>query len=399
MKLKTVSTFALALALSGCSVFQSANDLMGDATSYFLGGEDNQEPPAELASYEPEIRVELIWKESIGEGTENQFLNLGLSVQKGQLIAADKKGRVQARSLENGDLLWETETGFNLSAGPGAGEQRIYLAGSNADVIALDSKTGQMVWTQKVSSEILARPVVVENLVIIRTADGRINALSVDNGSPVWQFERNVPALTIRGTGTPVILDDYLIAGYANGKMVSLRTLDGKLIWETSIAIPTGRSEVERLVDIDVDPVSAEGVVFVAGYNGGTSAVLALDGDVLWRNEDVSSYAGLFLDWRYLYVTDNNSHVWQLDQRNGASLWKQDELHHRELTAPVSYGDYVVVADLEGYVHWLARADGRQLARFQVTDAPVDAKLLVVQDTVYVYAKNGTIAALKARSL
>ncbi|MGZ8224474.1 MAG: outer membrane protein assembly factor BamB family protein, partial [Methylobacter sp.] len=121
--------------------------------------------------------------------------------------------------------------------------------------------------------------------------------------------------------------------------------------------------------------------------------------DILWRNEIISSYTGLSHDWRYLYLSDSESHVWQLDQRNGASLWKQKDLHQRKLTAPAAYEDYVVVGDFEGYVHWLSNTDGRQLGRVQVTDEPIDAKPVVVDNTVYIYAKDGTLAALKARSL
>jgi outer membrane protein assembly factor BamB len=192
-------------------------------------------------------------------------------------------------------------------------------------------------------------------------------------------------------------VENNVIAGYANGKLLALRLRDGKSVWETTIAIPRGRSEVERLVDLDVNPVETDGVVYISSYQAGTSAVLELDGDVLWRSEDVSSYSGLSYDWRYLYISDTSSHVWQLDQRNGASLWKQDALQNRALTAPVTYDDYVVVGDFEGYLHWLAVSDGRQLGRIKVADSAITAKPVVVENTLYVYSQDGVLAALKAK--
>jgi outer membrane protein assembly factor BamB len=188
-----------------------------------------------------------------------------------------------------------------------------------------------------------------------------------------------------------------VIEGYDNGKLMALRLSDGKYVWETSVAIPKGRSEVERLVDLDVDPIEVGGVIYIASYRGGAAAVSELDGDVLWRNEAISSYTGLSNDFRYLYLSDSRDDVWQLDQRTGASLWKQKELHQRKLTAPAVYENYVVVGDFEGYVHWLSTSDGRQLGRIKVADSAIDAKPVVVDDTVYVYANDGTLTALKTR--
>lgn len=396
--LAVLLTSSALLSLPGCAALETTNELVTGVTSYFLGGEDNKEPPAELVEYKPEIEVDALWKEQVGVGADGQFLNLDIAVSYGKVIAADREGLIQARDVNTGDLIWETETEYNFSAGPGTGEGSIILATSNAEVVAFNIETGEQQWVSTVSSEVLANPVVASGSVIIRTTDGRMTALSAKDGSELWTFERSVPALSIRGTGTPIIVEDKVIAGFANGKLLALRLVDGKNSWETSIAIPSGRSEIERLVDLDVDPIEADGVIFISSYQGGTSAVLDIDGDVLWRNEAVSSYSGLSYDWRYLYISDTVSHVWQLDQRNGASLWKQDELNNRILTTPVAYDDFVVTADYDGYVHWLAVNDGRQLGRIKIADSAVDAKPVVVNNIVYIYAKDGTLAALKAKA-
>ena len=370
---------------------------MSEATRYFMGGEDNTEPPTELMKYQAEIETEELWKKKVGVGTEEHYLKLVATVSFGKVFAADREGLIEARDIQTGDLVWKMETDYAFSAGPGAAIDTVIMGTSHAEVVAFNLETGEQKWSVSVSSEILSAPVISNGIVIVRTIDGKVFALSEKDGSQLWVFERNVPALSIRGTGTPIIVDDNVISGYANGKLMALRLADGKVIWETSIVIPSGRSEVERLVDLDVDPVETDGVIFIAGYQGGTSAVLEIDGDVLWRNEDVSSYSGLSYDWRYLYVSDSRSDVWQLDQRNGAALWKQDELRYRKLTAPVAYDDFVVTGDFAGYVHWLSNSDGRQLGRMQISDSAVEAKPVVVDNTVYIYAKDGTLAAYKVR--
>ncbi len=386
------------LLLTGCAALESTNEFVTGVSSYFLGGEDNQEPPAELVEYKQEIEIEELWSKSVTEGEgDEQFLNLVLVVSKGKALVADMEGLIQARDIKTGDLIWETETEYSFSSGPGVGDNLLVLATSDAKIVAVDIETGEKKWDASVSSEVLAKPVLTDDIVIIRTTDGKLVALNKKDGTQLWVFEKSVPALSIRGTGTPIIVDQNIIAGYANGKLLSLRLVDGKSGWETSIDIPSGRSEVERLVDLDVDPVETDGIIFVSSYQGGTTAILAADGDVLWRNEDVSSFAGMSYDWKYLYVSDTSSHVWQLDQRNGASLWKQDKLFNRILTAPLTYEDYVVVGDYDGYLHWLAVSDGRQLGRVKVADSAIEAKPVVVDNIVYVYSKDGTLAALKAK--
>jgi outer membrane protein assembly factor BamB len=370
---------------------------------YFTGGADNADPPSELVEYTPEIQVEVLWKESVGVGTDGQTLKLVPAIGNGRVFAADRDGLVQARDLTTGNLAWEVEIEdenedeVHFSGGPGLGAITVILGSNNGEVIALNIDSGAVLWKTPVSSEVMSVPVVANGIAIIRTTDGSVIALNEKTGQKVWSYEHNVPALTVRGTGAPLVIEDTIIEGYDNGKLMALRLKDGKYVWESSVTIPKGRSEVERLVDIDVDPIEARGVIYTASYNGGSAAVSILDGDVLWRNEAVSSHTGLSQDEQYLYISNSDGHVLQLDKRTGSSLWEQKDLHGRKLTSPVAYQGNVVIGDFDGYVHWLSSTDGRQLARVQVAGDAIDAKPIVVGGIVYIYAKDGTLAALKAR--
>ncbi|MGJ0490138.1 outer membrane protein assembly factor BamB [Methylobacter sp.] len=397
--MRFITLLLICFVLPGCAALTTVNDSISGLTDYFSGGEDNTDPPAELTEITPEIQIEVLWKTSIGVGADEHTLKLVPAIGSGKILAADREGLVQARELSTGDLSWEAETEFHFSGGPGLGAGTVILGTSDAEVIALNLENGELLWKAGVSSEVLSVPVIDNGVVVVRTTDGSVTALDEKSGGKLWSYEQSVPALSVRGTGSLLISGENVVGGYDNGKLIALRLIDGKHIWETSIVIPAGRSEVERLVDLDVDPIETDGVIYIASYQGGIAAVSAVDGEVIWRNETISSSSGMANDWRYLYLTDSKSDVWQLDQRTGASLWKQKDLHQRKLTAPATYENNVVVGDLEGYVHWLSTSDGRQLARVHVTDSAMDAKPLVVDNTVYVYAKDGTLAALKARSL
>jgi len=395
--MRLITLLLLCLALAGCSAFDGLSEGMSGISDYFKGGEDNSDPPAVLLEYTPEIKIEELWQESVGVGSDEQTLKLVPAIGFGKILAADREGLVEARDLNTGRLIWEADMEVNLSAGPGLGVGTVILGSSDGEVVALNSENGELLWKSPVSSEVLSVPVIANGIVVVRTTDGEMIALNEKNGVKLWNYEHNAPALSVRGIGAPLIIGENVIEGYDNGKLMALRLSDGKYVWETSVAIPKGRSEVERLVDLDVDPIEVAGVIYIASYRGGAAAISELDGDVLWRNEAISSYTGLSNDFRYLYLSDSADDVWQLDQRSGASLWKQKELHQRKLTAPAVYGNYVVVGDFEGYVHWLSTSDGRQLGRIKVADSAIDTKPVVVDDTVYVYANDGTLTALKTR--
>ena len=397
--MRLISILFISLILSGCSGFDSVKEAYSGITDYFKGGEDNSEPPSVLIEYPPEITIEEIWRESVGVGSDQQSLKLIPAITAGNIIAADKEGLVEAHDLKTGRLVWKAKTQLNLSAGPGLGASSLLLGSSDADVVALNIENGEQLWKTKVTSEVLSVPLVSHGIVVVRTTDGAVTALNEKTGAKLWHYELTSPALSVRGIGSPIIYEDNVIAGFDTGKLMSLRLLDGKYTWETSIAIPKGCTEVERLVDIDVDPLDVAGTVFITGYHGGAAAVSEIDGEILWRNETLSSNTGISHDFRYLYLSDTNDNILQIEQRSGAGLWKQKELQYRKLTKPAIYDQYVVVGDFAGYVHWLAINDGRQLGRFKVTkEIGIDVPPIVVDNTVYIYAKDGTLAALRTRS-
>lgn len=379
------------VGLSGCATLTNLSDSIGDVFT----DADNSEPPAELTEYQPEIKLEILWDESDSDGNDDLALNLVPAVAEGRIIIADREGLIQARSLLDGELFWEVDTELPISSGPVIDNDLLFVGTSKADVLALNTVTGEGVWKSRVSSEVMALPVVVEETLIIRSADGYDIALNRGDGTEIWAVEHTIPALSVRGEGAPVVIGDIVIIGYANGKLIALGAEDGAHIWETSIAIPRGRSEVERITDLNGTPILSDDMIFVSSYKSGVNAVTPVDGEVIWRNELLSSFQGLSADYSYLYLSDASSDVWQLDQRNGASYWKQTDLHQRRLTMPAVYGDYVVVGDFEGYLHWLSKTDGRLLARIEITDAPIVAQPVVVDDILYVYASDGTLAAVK----
>jgi outer membrane protein assembly factor BamB len=385
-----IRRFALVLLLAllgGCST-------LSNWTEGLFGGEDNSPAPAQLKPVASPVKLDRIWSTSVGDGNEGQVVRLVPTVVDDVLYVADRKGRVEALDAATGKQLWTTRLKAAISAGPGAGAGLVLLGTSEARVIALDASSGKQRWTATVSSEVLSVPQLDLDRVIVQTADGTITGLDAQDGHQLWVSDRTVPVLTLRGTSTPAVTHGIVLAGFATGKLVAFSADKGFIAWEKAIAIPKGRSELERIVDIDGDPVVAGSAVFVVTYQGRIARVDIQNGNVEWAR-DMSSSVGLGVDYSQVYVTDDKSDVWALSRSTGASEWKLDALANRGLTAPGVFGDYVVVGDAEGYVHLLSRADGHVAGRIEVDGRGIRARPVAVNGVLYIYGNSGKLAAYR----
>lgn len=373
------------IALAGCAVLRD-----------YLPEPDTSEPPMELVDIVPEITVENLWSAEVGEGTKSRYIELPPLVLNDKVIATDYQGQVSAFDAVTGDLLWEAELNLPITGGPGGSDGLVVLGTENALVVALNVTDGSIAWKSSVSSEILSAPEIAEGVVIVRAVNGQIYGLDARDGSRLWVYQHSVPVLTLRGVGDPVIVDGKVIVGLANGKLVALSLKDGQLLWERTIAVPKGRTELDRLVDIDSEPVVYGGYLYTIAYNGRIAAVWLGDGDILWTRE-MSSHAGLGVDKDAVYVTDAEGYIWALDRRTGGSLWRQSKLLRRQATAPVPYKDYVVVGDFAGYVHWIAKEDGHFAGRIQVADKGIASPPVIANDILYTYSIGGRLKAIRVQ--
>jgi outer membrane protein assembly factor BamB len=317
--------------LAGCSLLPGMDD-----------DEDNTAPPAELEEISSKVSIKRLWSTRAGVGYDEQFVKLVPAVEGPYVLVADRRGRVTALSAESGKQLWQTKTDKSLSAGPGAGEELVLVGTSDAEVLALSLLDGSVVWEAKVTSEVLSVPQIDRGVVVVQTADGNVAGLSAVDGSQLWIYDRSVPALTLRGTSTPAVKHGVVLAGFASGKLAAISTEKGFVAWETSVAIPKGRSELDRMVDVDADPVIVGSAVYVVSYQGRVVVIDIQNGNLGWTR-DMSSFAGLGVDFAQVYVTDQESNVWALTRDSGDSVWKQDKLFNRMLTAPEPHSNYVAV--------------------------------------------------------
>lgn len=360
------------------------------------------EEPAELVDFKQQAEFDEAWDYSLSDDGEDLLLGLRPATDGTRIYAADYSGRIVALDVESGRLAWEFDTqdqdifegGLPLSAGPGVGEGHVAVGSANGDIVVLDADDGSLVWQNQVNAELLAAPVIESGKVLFRTGDGRLLTFSLANGNPQWDTVREMPLLSLRGQSQPAVEDGNVFVAWDSGKVASIAMVNGALNWETSIGTPTGASEVQQLADIDGDVVVFGAEVYVAGHNTNVAALAIESGEMLWR-EELSTVRGPAVSYSSVVVADIDSVLHGFDRLTGTSLWTQDVIRARSITAPEIWNDFAVVGDFEGYLHFFDRATGEMMARIEHDGDPVQARPLAVGDLLVVMSADGDLAAYR----
>jgi len=370
---------ALALVLAACA---------SDSAK-----KENIEPPTSLLDLTPTLTVQRLWSASVGDGNGLTGAGLVPAVAAGRVFAADIDGEIHAYDAASGRRLWSKEV-ESFSGGPGASASLVVAGTIDGKAIGFDAETGEERWRARVSSEVITPPVLQDDYVIVVANDGRTHALDAADGRQRWAVDRGVPLLSLRGNSAPIVADSRVYVAAANGKVSALGLTDGRQLWETSIGVAEGRTDLERMSDLDGKMAFLNGDLFVAGYESGAQSLTGDAGRTLWTRK-MSSVAGLAAGREAVFVSATDGTLWALDRRTGGSLWMIETLKYRMLSAPVLMGDYVVVGDLEGYLHWFSRAEGTPAAREKLGDEGFGGGLVVVDDVLYVQNRDGSLGAFR----
>lgn len=378
-----VLVVASMLLLNGCSWIKG------------WGDDEDADDPLELVEFEPTLVVGKVWSQGIGSGLDKAGRQLRPVFSSGTLYAADYKGQLIAVDAENGRKRWEVKTKLPFTGGPGVSGNLLLMGSENGEVYAFNASDGSQLWSAIVTSEVLAAPAEADGVVVVRCIDGRIFGLDADTGRRLWIYDHNVPLLTLRGNAPTLLRAGVAFIGYDGGQVVALRIDDGTLIWEQSLVTIEGRTELERLSDIDGQLVFIASDLLVSSYKNRLASLAADSGRLLWF-KDISSATGVTVNRVNLALSDKDGNVWLLDRRNGAEFWRHAQLLRRGLTRPVFYGSFVVVGDADGYLHWINISDGLFAAREKVGGKGFSGPPVVVGNTLYVMTKKGELVAFRA---
>lgn len=381
VKFRILTSLLLLVALGGCASTE-------DSKSDWAGVKKDAEP-ATLFSFQQTAKFDVRWHTSIGDQGPDL---LQTTLTKNAIYCATGKGSLLRLDRTNGKEIWRIETGMVISGGVSSGDGMVFIGSNKGDVLAY-GEDGKLRWKSLVSSEVLNVSKVADGIVMVRSGDGRIAGLNAENGKQVWTYERSTPALVVRSHAGVAIQRGVAYAGFAAGKLSAIRISDGEVLWETLVSQPRGNTELERISDVTSDPVVDDDQVCAVSFQGRTACFDTAQGNQLW-SRDISSYSGLTIFSKYLFLSDSTGSVISLDKTNGEMEWKNADLLYRNLTAPYVFGKYVLVGDLHGYLHALNLNDGSLAARIELDGGAIEATPMGLDDGLLVQTRGGEMYSL-----
>ena len=382
MTRSSLAVLAAAFALGACSTISETAGKLNPFSS------TPKVKAAELAPIQATADIRVQWQASLGAAGDFVFTP---AVVGDTVYAASRDGSL-AR-FDGGRQVWRVAAGQTLSGGVGADGKLVAVGTPKGEVLTFDAATGNAGWKARVSSEVLAAPAVADGLVVVRSGDSRLYGFEAADGKRRWVYQRSTPALSLRSSVGVLLAEQVAVAGFPGGKLVAVNTKNGAPIWEVTVALPKGATELERVADITSLPVVDGRLICAAAFQGRVACFDISSGNALW-GRDISSSAGIDLDRRHLYITDDKGTVYAFDRETGASVWKQDKLSMRNVTRPLALGRYIAVGDLQGYVHLLNRDDGAFAARIATDGSAIQADPQALEHGLVVQTRNGGVFAL-----
>ena len=387
--LKRIRVSILCLMLSvvtGCGFSDWVRNPFGD--------DEDPRAPAELLDVVSETAINRNWRINVGNGQGDNYKKLTPVVDGGFVFAASDDGEIIAANTINGDLMWQTEVENSITGGVGAGDGIVMIGTEAAELIVFNQSNGEEVWRASVSSEILSQPKTNGDIVVAQTVDGKLIALNREDGMQRWTYETTLPALTLRGTSSPILTSEgTVVAGFSNGILVSVAAEDGVYVWEERVAVPDGQYDIERVIDVDGELLVDGSRILAASYQGNLMAFDIASGQIVWGME-ASSYHGMDQGFGNIYYSDDKSHLIALRNNSSDVVWQNEELQYRDLTAPKTISNYVAIADYEGYLHLVSQIDGRIVGRTRIDNDGIRSNLIDDDGKLIVYGNSGSLVSL-----
>lgn len=382
-----VALLTAVVALSGCSTVKGWFEIGDKATKAAT-------KPAELTDFTPSTTVSRLWTAKAGSSDPLLGVTQGPAIADGRVYAAAIEGGVRAFDLQTGASVWQYKTKMSTSGGPGAGDGMVVVGTLDGDVIALDATTGTEKWTAKVTNEVIAPPTIGQGTVLVRSNDGRVTAFDATSGKRRWFWNHDLPSLTVRGNDAPVLGPGFVFVGNDDGTLVALSLVDGRQLWDQAVGLPDGRTELDRMADVDGSPALDGATLFASSYKKQTVAIDAPSGRALW-SQDHGGAGRVGVAGDRVVVADPAGVVWALDKNGGSAMWQQAGLARRTLSGVAVQGDFAVVGDAEGYLHWLRMDNGDLGARVRLGRDPIRAAPAVVDGILVVQTSGGELGAYR----
>lgn len=390
-----VALISISILLSGCTQVKESK--------LFGGGKPKQVKLTALKEIKTTLKTTKAWQVNtanvMGENKIHPYID-------NKTIYVAGGASASAYTTSNGKQVWKTQIGEKITAGvngtllsnpqtkrankPFAAQ--IFLGTNSGNAISLDAKTGQIQWIERLSSEVLSVSGSENGRVAFRTVDGKIHGLNSKTGELMWQRSQKTPALTQLGAGVPIIIANLVIAGFDNGKIAAYDLQTGQPAWEVVLALPSGNSDLQQMVDVDGRIVALGNALFATSLNGSSTGINIAEGKQVWA-KSFSSPTGLDVNNSGIFSSDDKGNVWSFDPQTGDPIWSLDDLVGRQPSVPMLIkNNLLVVTDIEGNIHFLNATDAKFRARQKGDLKGYSVEPLVSGNSVYLMGKTGLLS-------
>ena len=366
--------------------------MIGAALISACSATDTFEQPAPVPEVVSSIKLQEIWDIDIGDGHDGSFLYLEPLYTGDMIYAASADGMVYAIEPTKGKVRWKRDTDQQIMAGVGGDQGLIYLVTRDARLLALSREDGKEVWSAALPNEALSAPRSNNSMVVAQSIDGKVHAFNTSSGEKLWQYDSAVPPLSLRAAASPLVGADLVLASLANGRLMALNGETGQPVWQYQVSEPSGRTELERLVDIAGEPLILESAAMVVGYQGKLALVDIESGREIWSRAASSLHSPMIGNGN-IFLASSNGDIIALQGQDRREIWRQDQLAWRQPTQPIVLGDHLLVGDFEGYIHILSLEDGSFQGQLQCDSDGLRVPFRVLSDErLLVYGNGGEMS-------
>ena len=362
------------------------------STLAFWSDESEEETvePVELQSIQNEFPVSIQWKKSF-KGS-NTLGSVKPSFYSGEMLIADPEGNIVSNNPQSGKMNWKIALERELSAGIAAGFGKLVVSDTNGFVIALDSATKEILWEKNIGGEVLSNAVVNASLVLVKNSVGELVALNSSTGEIKWSFRSQLPALTVRGTGEPIVENGIVFSSFDNGRLAAFQLDTGFFLWDGPISFVEGSSELENLIDGDSAPVLAKQLIFATNYQGNITAFDVAQKRPVW-NSNASSFHSPVIANNMIMVLEEDGSILSFSLANLAPSWSSEEYSRRQLSNGATFKNLMLVGDLEGYLHVINPLTGITVGRKKVSGNPI-MSIITFRNSAYIIDQESNIVAV-----
>ena len=349
-------------------------------------GADKPKPKA-LEQITPKIAGRQVWAAKV----DGVAFPLSVVVRDSSFIVASSGGTLLGLEAATGRQLWSASAGAELSAGVGSdGRFHAVVTADNKLVVFDGSKE---IWREQLKSRVSTAPLVAGERVFVMGVDRAVHAYDVLDGKRLWSLQRPGEALTLLNIGVLMAYKDTLIAGQGP-RVAGIDPTRGTVRWEVPLGTPRGSNEVERLADLVGPAVRAGSRLCARSFQVAVGCADADSGRLLWSRSTggINAIGG---DDETIFGADASDRIVAWRTANGETLWTNERMLFRGLSAPASVGPTVVFGDFEGYVHFLDRKDGQPLLRLSTDGSAVVGRPALSGNTLLVVTRKGGLFAFR----